>query len=226
MTTIPQNVPSYTKVTLDIETRAPWLPDETKRRLADFKRPKALKKPESIEKWNDAFVEGSEAYSRLALDPLFADIISIAVKLDYGDVVCWVDNPDDDDCPIDYFARWLAPIVTTNPFLLIGHNVIGFDAPILWEHLNRYGHNAMANILRPRGRYKSKQFYDTMLEYPGDKFLSLKALALAHGWDTIDGFGGADVAAAWDEGRYDDISRYNSLDVELTWKLYKYLELG
>lgn len=212
-----------TELTVDIETKPPELDNDQLEALAVFKVPRTLKKAESIQKWIDDFVAKGQHYRRLALDTLFADIVSIAIQKDDGMPVCWVADENADMRPIDYFAQELADIVESGPFVLIGHNVIGFDAPILWRHLKTSGYHQLASVVRPSGKYRSSQYYDTMLQYPGDKMHSLKVIALANDWPVIDGFTGAEVYEAWLAGNFDEIAEYNIHDVELTWKLYQYL---
>jgi len=220
-----ENAPGFKRVTVDIETRAPDMSEKDRLELVKFKMPKTIKREDTKKKWIDDFLQGGKNYQALALDTEFAEIVSIACKVGYSETVCWVDDPELDGDPIDYFAMYMDKVVTTSPFIIIGHNVIGFDGPILWRHLKQHKYSALANVFRPRGKYKSKQYYDTMLEYPGERFHSLKMLALSHKWNTVEGFDGADVAHAWRAGRYDEIEEYNVNDVELTWKLYRFLEL-
>lgn len=211
------------ELTVDIETKPPELRDDQLKAIAGLKIPRTLKKSDSIKAWIDDFIGHGKHYKSLSLDTLFADIVSIAVKESHGDVVCWVNTPDDDKSPIEYFAETLGALADRSPFILVGHNVIGFDAPILWRHLLSAGYRQLAAIIRPAGKYKSHQYFDTMLQYPGDKYHSLKAIAVAQDWPLVEGFSGADVYQAWLDGRYTEIAEYNCNDVELTWKLYRYL---
>jgi len=211
------------ELTIDIETRPPELSEDRLRAVAALKLPKRITKASSITAWIDAFVARGDQFQRLALDVLWADIVSIAVKEVDGPTVCWVDTTEDDMRPIDYFAATLRDLIQRTPFLLVGHNIIGYDAPILWRHLKAAGYSSMASYVRPNGRYKSHQYYDTMLQYPGESFVGLKAIALANDWPIVDGFSGGDVYQAWQDERFDEIGKYNCHDVELTWRLYQYL---
>ena len=215
-----------TELTVDIETRPPDLRDDQLQEIGTMKAPRTLKKPESIKKWVDDFVAKGQHYRKLSLDTLFADIVSIAVKNGDSDAVCWVADEDAEMRPIDYFGRMLADIIEAGPFVLIGHNIVGFDAPILWRHLKDSGYHQVAAAIRPSGKYRSSQYYDTMLQYPGDKMHGLKLLAMANDWPVVEGFSGAKVYDAWLAKEYEAISEYNINDVELTWKLYNYLSGG
>ena len=215
--------PKLTELTVDIETRPPELREDQLQEIGTMKAPRTLKKPESIKKWVDDFIGKGQHYRKLSLDTLFADIVSIAIKNGSGDPVCWVDQPGEDTKPIEYFAEALADIVDSGPFVLIGHNVVGFDAPILWRHLKASGYQQLAAAIKPTGKYRSPQYFDTMLQYPGDRMHGLKLLAVANDWPVVEGFSGAKVYDAWLAGEYDAIEEYNINDVELTWKLYRYL---
>jgi len=215
--------PKLTELTVDIETRPPDLREDQLQEIAGMKASRTLKKPESIKKWIDDFKAKGKHYRKLSLDTLFADIVSICIKKGSGDPVCWVADENRDMRPIDYFAHELADVIDSGPFLLIGHNIVGFDAPILWRHLKASGYHQLAAAIKPTGKYRSPQFYDTMLQYPGDKMHGLKLLAVANDWPVVDGFSGAKVYDAWLAGEYDAIEEYNINDVELTWRLYRYL---
>jgi DNA polymerase elongation subunit (family B) len=220
------DTPKLTELTIDIETMPPDLEEEELREIAALKLPRTIKKADSIEKWVSDFAAKGKQYERLSLDTLFADIVSIAVKKGDGQTVCWVADDDAEMRPIDYFARTLADVIESGPFVLIGHNIIAFDAPILWRHLKANGYHQLAAAIRPAGKYRSSQYYDTMLQYPGDRMHGLKLLAVANGWPVVDGFSGAAVYQAWLDKEYQAIEEYNINDVELTWKLYEYLSGG
>lgn len=220
------------EIFLDIETIPTSRPDIQARCVADVAPPGNYKKPETIAEWwaKEGDAKKAEAISQTALDGTWGEIVIIGFAVN--------------DEPAQVFARDLteADLLKTFGLMLnstcneaiqsgdmwptiakwIGHNIIDFDLRFLWQR---------SKILRtslpfslPLGKAYDPRVYDTMKEWAGYRDrISLSDLELAFGVARADPLpnGGADVFAAFQEGRIADIKEHCRQDIENLRSVYR-----
>lgn len=139
---------------LDIETLPPPMP--LWEGLALDKPPPSNYGPEAAERHRQRVA--GEGWRRLSLDPFRAEVACVGWAWDDGEP--YVGDLRDFAHAIVTPARFLGPMrvpqralgSTDGPSVVVGHNLDGFDLPILWAALVRHGYEAAARIV---GRWMS-----------------------------------------------------------------------
>jgi predicted PolB exonuclease-like 3'-5' exonuclease len=206
---------------VDIETIPTERPEIIERVTSKLSAPSNYKDPEKIEAYIEA--QKPEAVHKTGLSGLFGQVLMIGFAFDdepvkviregaeadilqaFRNVACRVKSQDQEYC--------------TNT--LVGHNILGFDAPFLSQRM-------MINGLKPLFRHGGKPWDmpidDTMTMFAcGTRTMySLENLCLAFGVPTPKGeMTGSSVYDYYKEGRIDEIAEYCARDVEATRAIYK-----
>lgn len=193
------------------------------------KPPANYSKPESIQKWLDENLEFEQAKARhaLGLQPPYARIVSLSFAVDDGPVTTFHGN--DERATLECFFEDLAREMSTrhNGYAIrpIGHNVIGFDLPVLWWACLR---NSVPYYLLPHPRdlkpWERTKAFDTMqvLSMGNTKGYSLGNMCkLFNIPDPFPDVDGSQVWAMWMNGECDKVADYNAADVKMVRELYK-----
>lgn len=112
-----------------------------------------------------------------------------------------------------------------NPYrdLIIGHNVLGFDLPFLYQRSMIFSVNPSFELeFNP---YRSQPVYDTMRQWAKlnpREFISLEELALAFALECPKNgsVNGENMLEAYMQGRHKEIREYCMADVDCTRQLY------
>ncbi len=206
---------------VDIETIPTERPEIIERVTSKLTAPGNYKDPEKIEAYIEA--QKPEAVHKTGLSGLFGQVLMIGYAIDDGpvriikggsesirlaefrDIACTVKSQMQEYC--------------TNT--LVGHNILGFDAPFLSQRM-------MINGLKPLFRHGGKPWDapidDTMAMFAcGTRNMySLENLCLAFGEPTPKGeMTGSTVYEYYKAGKIDEIAEYCARDVEATRAVYK-----
>lgn len=212
---------------LDIETRPTSRSDVRERVAADVAPPGNYKSADTIAKWwsEQGDAKKAEAINRTALDGTWGEIVCIGYAVDNGMIaVC---HEDDEGGTLRSFVEALRMSCHDVPAwekraTYIGHNVAAFDLRFIWQRSRIHG---IELPKWPLERYpKAPYVYDTMTEWAGfGGRISQHDLEAAFGLERMDPLenGGADVAAALDAGRLDDVVAHCAEDVRLLRDIYR-----
>jgi uncharacterized protein YprB with RNaseH-like and TPR domain len=201
-------------VYIDIETLpADWTEAEILAH-AEAHVPSNYTKAESRAKWVEE--HGYELHRRTSLDGLHARVLCIGIALGEDDPVDVIYSPTADvhdlaDTLYDHLEQVAHPVY-------VGHNVAGFDLPMLRRLAWRAGHKRLARMFPSRPR--SPQVIDTQELWSGTDLSRprVKLSALAKFFDAGDkgeGLDGSQVYDAWLRGEHERIAAYCRQDVEL-----------
>jgi len=205
---------------VDIETIPTERPEIIERVTSKLSAPGNYKDPEKIEAYIEA--HKPEAVHKTGLSGLFGQVLMIGFAIDDGpvevlqgseremlaefrDIACKVKDQLQEYC--------------TN--LLVGHNILGFDAPFLSQRMMI---NGMKPLFRHGGKPWDAPIDDTMTMFAcgsRDRY-SLDNLCLAFGVPTPkSGMNGSQVYEYYKAGKIDEIAEYCARDVEATRTIYK-----
>jgi len=199
----------------DCETTSsdlPWIIEE----MHEVSPPANYKKPETIQKWMDenADTVREERLAKTALDTSVAQIICIGFAAG-DDPVQTLTGPED-----EILSEFFAALSVYNHIELIGHNIIGFDIPLIY-------HRAIINGMRPHGSFHMAykpwdgRCYDTMTEWAGARDrISLDRLCRILGLPGKGEIDGSMVPGLYALGEIDKIAEYCAGDVELVRAVY------
>ena len=229
----------------DLETipgGLPWLKQEAE--LAT-KPSAAIKKPETLAKWEQEEKPGAvqETFRKFALNPETGEIISIAAVADDGAefVQCRAPGGGEAELLTDFFA-WVLErlevrrtVITApdghewptddEPVHLVAHNA-AFDVGFLRGRCIAMGVRPSFRLPGPLDR-PGKTHTCTMLAWAGyGGRVSLRRLALALGLPDPKGeLDGSMVYDAWLAGRLSEIERYNLSDARTVKAIHERMQL-
>ena len=200
---------------LDLETIGPNWDDLRKAKWARAKVPKTHKKPESIDKW--VHEHWGETYRRTALDWRHLHIWVIGYKIDDDEPVAICEGNEADTMAA--FAQVMATHCVGGP-RWVGHNIKGFDMPLLWRRACRYGLSRLRFFL-PHDKW-SKSIIDTAEVWAATDWKSYHKLSDICAYLGIPvktgGIDGSKVYDAYLAGETDRVIDYCLEDVQATYE--------
>jgi len=187
---------------------------------------KGLKLEWDTEEAREARVQ--DALDKTALDPLLCQVLCAGVKVDDSETRgVWEGGAASAEL-IELLDEAAGPDT-----VWVGHNVRGFDLPVLLSWWLREQCVPPEHFPRFCGRHWRGRIYDTMLQTPSANplgFIGLEAACEAYRIETPkriewDGspLDGSRVGAAYEAGAHDRILEYCTADVEATYELYQAL---
>jgi predicted PolB exonuclease-like 3'-5' exonuclease len=156
---------------------------------------------------------------KLALNPFYNQIISIAYMGLNDSEPSLIFNPDDEKSVVEEFIsvlnNWYNEMMEISH---CGYNLTGFDLPVLRLKAAKYRLNYGSNIF-PRSKFEVKDLY---WELGGIGSLSevINALDLPHKYNDFDG---SNVAELFKDKKFNDIKNYALQDVVVEAELAKLL---
>ena len=166
----------------------------------------------------DAVAPAMEAALRAtSLDPLWGRVCCVGLAVDDGEPM--VLAADTEAGTLLAVQVWLAEVASQRrgPIVYVMHNGRGFDVPFL--RVRSIVHNLPA-LARAFGAWRGKPWesplVDTMELWPSTgrgAFTRLQAIRRALGLPVQVGIDGSQVAAAWHDGRRDEVIRHCREDV-------------
>jgi len=199
---------------IDIETLPADWSDAQIEAHARQNVPGNYSKPETIEKWITD--NADELHRRTALDGMHARLLCVGLAVGDDEPVDIIYSETVDihelcDQLFDHLENVLHPV-------FIGHNVAGFDLPMLRRFAWRAGHKRLARLFPSRPR--SPQVIDTLDLWKGTdahgKGIRLAQLAEFFGYPgKKEDLDGSQVYDAFLRGEHERIARYCAGDVEL-----------
>jgi hypothetical protein len=178
---------------------------------------------------------GALAVAKTALDPMLASVLVVAYSVDGSDHVTEIfATAEGERAGLENLAEEWDDLIGPDT-LLVGHNIAGFDMPVLLGAWNR--HDIEPPDLFPsfsRGRFHGN-FYDTMQQIPNNNggFVGLELACRAMGLSTAksvlwkgEPMDGGRVAQAFEECEFDLLREYCAADVEAELRLFLRLTHG
>ena len=210
--------PMSNYIYLDLETIPSQRNDIKDHFAKNITPPGNIKKPESIEKWNQT--EKPKAIEKVlektSLNGTFGEIIQFNLAINDNNPVIFQRKLDESehDLIMD-FTQWLNPLDDFDKTpVLVGHNIKLFDLKFLHQRMivNKIVIPSMLRFAIKQPKYSSELVYDTMLEWAGyerDKYENMDTLCLALNIPTpknqIDG---SEIWATVQAGKYDILKQY------------------
>lgn len=209
-----------TKKFIDIETLPTDSVQVKAHILATLKPPGNMSKPETIQKWLDDPANLNNAIAKTSLHGKFGQIACIGIAGNTGEPEI-ISGPE-----VEILNRFIELVRyeheggTYQVHELIGHNSDDFDLPFISQRM-------IVNGMGPLYPFDSKPFdkstFDTEVMFLGNPrdYLSLVDLCMALGVDKpLDEIDGSQVAAAWADGRQDQVFAHCRSDVIATRACY------
>lgn len=216
----------FPKIYLDIETIPTQHQDLVDYIGESVKPPGNMKKAETIAKWEleekpEAIIN---AVNSSALDGCFNHIVCIGFAFDDLPVeTLYIDNVNNEaDMLHRFYDRLKEHYTMLSGKTWVGHNIIGFDLPVLKQRSILLGVKPPPSIPND-GKPWEKNPFDTMTQWDKRNFVKLEKLAKVMGFEAKS-MNGADVYQAWKEKREADIRSYCAGDVELVRKIHARME--
>lgn len=212
---------------IDIETLPADWTDEQKKAHAAKSVPGNYTKEESRAKWIDDNVV--ELHARTSLDWRYARILAIGIARDDEQAPDVYYRADATDEGLGAMLDALLPefTETRGAVSVCGHNVAGFDIPMLWRNAVRLSH-PIASYL-PSVRRSSHRVIDTAelwrcTDWKGS-YSRLADIAAFLGLDgKADGLDGSQVWPLWQAGRHEELIEYCRQDVALVREIHRRLD--
>ncbi|MBC7796428.1 MAG: hypothetical protein H7Z37_06125 [Pyrinomonadaceae bacterium] len=221
------------RIFIDIET----LPtDETNRGFIKGKLAKSISK-RGLHFSETEFAERAEiAFGETALQGSLGKLLCIGLAIDNDGraekpCVCGQDKATnklhlDEAKTLTQFWNHLKRIeFDPNRDLIIGHNILGFDLPFLYQRSMVCGVKPSRQLFSGKPWEIAEYIYDTMDRWQMGKFrelVGLEELALAFGLDCPkkSAVNGENLLAVYREGKHEEIREYCLKDVLCTRELY------
>ena len=222
-------------LTFDIETLPTTDEDAIASLRAGIKAPATHKKAETIAAWMAENLDAAtaEAVATTSFDALYGSIACICYQFDDGEVQQVSRVGCDETAMINDFYRAVEQATkveyvggqTSQPLIVCGHNVAGFDLPFLKQRSIILGVKPPASLLTAMtAKPWDSCLADTMLMWSSDqkKRVSMDKLCKALKLEGKGDFDGSMVAATWPVDPAKVIA-YCKKDVERTRQIYKRL---
>jgi hypothetical protein len=212
---------------IDIET----IPGNTfmvEKAISGVSPPANYKKPETIAQWQEEQGEAARkaAVHSLGMHPAFCQIVCLSWALDDNSPTTY--HGEDEKALLsvwlDDLAESLEKCRNGYSYRLIGHNVLGFDLPVIWFRCMVNGINSPL-LLNPRTvkPWETLKAFDTLYQLGGgnNKGFSLanmaKLLKIPDKYPDIDG---SMVWDMWQQGRHNEVADYCEEDVKIVRRLF------
>ena len=219
-------------LTLDIETLCTTDPDAIASIRAGIKAPATHKKPETIAAWMAENQESAtaEAVAKTSFDALYGSIACICFQFDDGDVH-QVNAADGEEKMLRdfYFAVEQTSKVeyvggtTSQPLVVCGHNVAGFDLPFLKQRSIILGVKPPPALLKAmNAKPWDGCIADTMTLWDSKKMVGMDSLCSVLGIPGKGDMDGSQVAEVWKTDP-SKVIEYCRGDVNRTRQIYKRL---
>lgn len=214
-------------VYIDIETLPAFWSESEIDANAQKSVPGNYTKPDTIAKWITD--NRDELHHRTALDGFHARLLAIGVAIEDEQPIVLYNEAGTADGAVAILAQFAEMLPRGEGTTLIGHNVLGFDLPMLRRFVWRYGQGSNAlHVLSGRlAVRRGPQVVDTQEVWAGTergRYYRLDDVARAVGLTGKEGMSGADVYPAWLAGEHARIRDYCANDVDLTravyWRLF------
>jgi len=224
------------RVVVDLETyrsRNPLVIEAVRKEQIE-RRPAQNKSREEKNNWDTTAGRDErivEALAKTAVDPMWAEILCIALGIDDRLPISISAMPDDEFAALCEFTKLMDEEVGPET-TWVNHNLLHFDLPILLSRFRALGVTPPKHFPYWQGRYWAGRVYDTMLRTPNNNNLGLVSLedaCRAYGIPSSknkfcleDGtpLTGATVGLAFERGEYKAIQQYAEGDVAATRDLY------
>ena len=219
-------------LTIDIETLPTTNEEVIASIRAGIKPPATHKKPETIAAWMDENLDAAtnEAVAKTSFDALYGSIACICFQFEDGDVH-QVNCADGEEKMLRDFYFSVEQTVkveyvggsTSQPIIVCGHNVAGFDLPFLKQRSIILGVKPPPALLKAmNSKPWGDCIADTMLMWCSDsqKRTSMDKLCKAFGIEGKGDFDGSMVAETWPTDP-DKVIEYCKDDVRRTRQIYK-----
>lgn len=197
-------------VTLDIET----IPAQESR-ILDWLRDRALLETKEDESVDDAF---DRLWRATSLDGAYGEIISIGAAIDARPVKTWKRRLGEPEG--EMLAEFFADFAKVPRPCVVGHNVVGFDRPMLRKRALVRRVKAPLFFTKDLKPWDT-DVYDTLLQWQADRrdWIKLGNLMFALGLADTPVKGEVDGGDVWSlvqQGRYDVVDKYQRADVDDT----------
>ncbi|PSL23447.1 ribonuclease H [Dyadobacter jiangsuensis] len=210
-------------VYLDIETIPAQDPSIVDHIKEGVKAPSNYKDPEKIEAYIAEALEGEVL--KTSFDGAYGHVVSISVAIDDNDPVNFHAETVDKEVEIlSQFYSYLEENGKINGYTgsttFVGHNIVGFDLPMLKKRSMILGIKPYGTIPFD-GRPWDKNPYDTMTQWDVKNYCSLDKLLKAFGLGEKGEVDGSMVYQMWQDGKHLEIGKYCSEDVTKVRMLHK-----
>jgi len=212
-----------TNIYLDIETipgQQSWLADEIR---ASLSAPSNYKDPDKIQAYIDEAFEA--ALDKTVFDGAYAHIVCISVAIDDAEPISFYsETPQTEKEMLAEFMSFINQPMHKSGFTdnkrIIGHNVQGFDIPMLRKRCTILG-VPVSSFIPLESKPWDGNPYDTMMKWDSRNFCSLDKLLKAFGLGEKGDTNGSMVYQMWKNGKHEEIKKYCEEDVIKVRKLYK-----
>lgn len=205
---------------LDIETAASQDSRVREYYTKSIEAPSNYKDTDKIEAYIAS--KSEEAAAKSSLDGL-GHIICIGVAIDDEPVIDFhCDSVIQEKSLLNRFYAFLDLKLGGNfkPKTFIGHNIVGFDLPILKKRSMVLGVKPPSLIPFDAKPWDSSVF-DSMTRWDVRNFVSQEKLCMAFGIEGKQGMDGSMVNQAFLDGKIEEIAAYCRNDVEVVRNIYK-----
>ncbi len=206
----------------------------TKQELLDeikVEMPKNISKPETIEAWekDKKPIALAKKLADSIFDPAFGEIVSASFALGEGEVLnAFRTDKISEKELLEKVNEILSILVlqkhgsyeSKKPIVWTGHNIVECDLSYLWKRM-------IINNVRPcvkiphDARPWSNDVYDILAEWGMQRRSSMDFIMKCLGMGGKGDFDGSMVGAAWLNGEYRKISKYNIKEIDQLREIYK-----
>lgn len=175
----------------------------------------------------------AEALSKTALDVTMAEVLVVCAMRDEEYILRATSNGEGDEFELLSYAAATLGLHADADTIWCGHNIEGFDLPILLNRWRRYRITPPEHFPTYAGRWRGR-VYDTMLRIPTKSgFISLNeacarydiSMAKDTMWNGAP-MTGARVAEAYEAGEHQLLRDYCAADVAMVCELYSVMTCG
>jgi len=212
---------------LDVET-VPGNTFMVEQAMSAVRPPANYKKPESIAQWNEE--QGEEARRNavhaLGMHPAFCQIVVLSWALDEEHPTTYQGNDEKAilEVWLDDLKDALEKCRNGFSYRLVGHNVVGFDLPVIWFRCMVHGINSPL-LPNPRSikPWETMKVFDTLYQLGGGNNKGYSLANMAKLLNIPDKFPDVDGSMVWDmwqKGMHNEVADYCEEDVRIVRHLF------